>query len=150
MSEYTAEMELVRRVLLRTAALSHEWSRQINEMSIEGLADNLTMVTLCRLYEQESLRPIELQESVALTSGGTSKLLDRLEEAGLVARLSSKPSGDRRGVRVALTKKGRSALLQVLATIAPEARVFTTDLAHITGELGRRDPASSASDHGAG
>ncbi len=51
------------------------------------------------------LRPTELTSALMLTSSGTTKRLDRLEQAGLVAR--SPDPGDRRGTLITLTAGGR-------------------------------------------
>lgn len=60
----------------------------------------------------ESLTAGELARAVALSSGGTTRLVDRLEARGLVARESD--TRDRRVVRVGLTAEGRAALLEAL------------------------------------
>ena len=120
MSENSKEMEFSRRILLRLATLGYEWSSAIRQTEQGDVAvDNLSMVVLCRLAGEHRLRPVELQESLTITSGGMSKLIDRLEAAGLVARLGTKPEDDLRGVEVALTKKGSSVLGDVLSAVAP-------------------------------
>ena len=136
MTLFTADMELARRSLLRMASAGHEWSDVIRRIAGgELVVDNLAMVVLCRLQASEVLRPLELQESLAITSGGTTKLIDRLEEAGLVARLAVKPDGDGRGVQIALTRKGSSLLREVLAAIAPKVDELNADLAQIAAEV---------------
>lgn len=132
MESPNADTELSRRVLLRLAQVGYEWSELIREIGGDDtLADNLSVVLLCRLYEDEWLRPMQLQEWVDITSGGMSKLIDRLEGAGLVARLSMRPPGDRRGVGVALTKKGSTVLAEVLAAISPSVKRLLADLEEI-------------------
>ena len=51
------------------------------------------------------LRMQELEELALFTRGGLTRLVDRIEAAGLVRR--EPVPGDRRGVRVALTAEGR-------------------------------------------
>jgi DNA-binding MarR family transcriptional regulator len=52
-----------------------------------------------------TLRPTDLTNASMLTSSGTTKRLDKLEQAGLIAR---KPDpGDRRGTLISLTPEGR-------------------------------------------
>ncbi len=70
------------------------------------LADHEALASL----EQEggALRMSDIADRLVLTRGGVTKLVDRLEEAGYVARGPS-PS-DRRLVMVALTARGRSAV----------------------------------------
>ncbi|MEU5877754.1 MarR family transcriptional regulator [Spirillospora sp. NPDC047279] len=69
----------------------------------------------------------ELAERLILTSGGMTRLVDRLETAGLVSRHQA--PGDRRRQLVALTEAGRDKL-------AEAAGVHTETLkAHFSGPL---------------
>src|SRR5450759_1034505 len=56
----------------------------------------------------DGLRMQELEERSLFTRSGLTRLVDRIEAAGLVRRESV--AGDRRGVRVALTSEGRRRL----------------------------------------
>lgn len=56
----------------------------------------------------ESLRVGELATALGLTVGGTSKIVDRIEGAGLLRR--EPDAADRRASRVALTDAGRNRL----------------------------------------
>jgi DNA-binding MarR family transcriptional regulator len=58
------------------------------------------------------VNPGRFLESMLITSGGLSKRLDRLEEAGLIERRPD--PGDRRGTRVQLTSKGLKVIDQVI------------------------------------
>ena len=62
---------------------------------------------LAQLYDAagNGLRMQELEERSLFTRSGLTRLIDRVEAAGLVRRESV--SGDRRGVRVVLTPEGR-------------------------------------------
>lgn len=61
---------------------------------------------LAQLYDAkgEGLRMQELEERALFTHSGLTRLVDRIEAAGLVRR--EPVSGDRRGVRVVLTEEG--------------------------------------------
>jgi DNA-binding MarR family transcriptional regulator len=52
-----------------------------------------------------TLRPTDLTNASMLTSSGTTKRLDKLEAAGLIARTAD--PGDRRGTLISLTDAGR-------------------------------------------
>ena len=52
-----------------------------------------------------TLRPTDLTKASMLTSSGTTKRLDKLEQAGLIAR--EPDPADRRGTLIALTADGR-------------------------------------------
>jgi DNA-binding MarR family transcriptional regulator len=73
-----------------------------------------------RPYE---LTPTELMHATMLSSGGITKRLDRLAEAGLLERRPD-PS-DRRGTLVRLTRSGKAIIDQALAThVANEERLL--------------------------
>src|SRR5438552_3102884 len=65
------------------------------------------------LLHKGRLRTGELQESVLVTSGGTTYLVDRLEKRGLVQRFEC--AEDRRVRYVELTKKGAAMIRPVFA-----------------------------------
>jgi len=78
------------------------------------------LATLRRAADAPGLTPTQLLQSVMLTSGGMTNRLDKLEQAGLIAR---KPDPtDRRGVIVALTAKGRRLIDAATATRFAEAQ----------------------------
>jgi DNA-binding MarR family transcriptional regulator len=54
------------------------------------------------------LRPTDLTNATMLTSSGTTKRLDKLEQAGLIAR--SPDPADRRGTLISLTDRGRALI----------------------------------------
>jgi len=60
------------------------------------------------------LRPTDLTNASMLTSSGTTKRLDKLERAGLIAR--EPDPNDRRGTLIALTAEGR----ELIDTLTPE------------------------------
>ena len=55
-----------------------------------------------------TLRPTDLTNASMLTSSGTTKRLDKLEAAGLIARQAD--PNDRRGTLIALTADGRRVI----------------------------------------
>jgi len=67
--------------------------------------------------------PTALSDSLMITSGGTTKRLDRMEAAGLVARRPDPE--DRRGILVELTQRGREIIdAAVEAHLANEERLL--------------------------
>jgi len=63
------------------------------------------LATLRRSGPPYRLRPTEFSGALMLTSSGTTKRLDRLEHAGLIARAPD--PADRRGILITLTRAGR-------------------------------------------
>ena len=81
------------------------------------------LATLRRQGPPFKLRPTDMMGSLMLTSGGTTKRLDKLEAAGLVAR--EPDPNDRRGTLIALTDKGRELIDAVTGPhLANEARLL--------------------------
>ena len=66
-----------------------------------------------------SMRVGDLARELRITVGGTSKLVDRIERAGLIAR--EPDPDDRRASRVALTTAGKRKLTAALKTYEAEA-----------------------------
>jgi DNA-binding MarR family transcriptional regulator len=62
------------------------------------------LATLRRIGPPYRLRPTEFTSALMLTSSGTTKRLDRLEQAGLITR--GPDPADRRGTLITLTPKG--------------------------------------------
>src|SRR4051794_34280604 len=77
-----------------------------------GLHD--VLATLRRGGPPYRMRPTDLTAAMMLTSSGTTKRLDKLEAAGLIARESD--PNDRRGTLIALTDEG----LRVIDATTPE------------------------------
>ena len=66
------------------------------------------LATLRRQGPPYRLRPTDFTSSLMLSSSGTTKRLDRLEEAGFIARQPD--PHDRRGIIITLTAKGSSLI----------------------------------------
>jgi DNA-binding MarR family transcriptional regulator len=66
------------------------------------------LATLRRHGPSYRLRPTDLTNASMLTSSGTTKRLDKLEDAGLIAR--SPDPDDRRGTLITLTAAGRELI----------------------------------------
>ncbi len=78
------------------------------------------LATLRRHESEGGMNPKQLIASVALSSGGMTSRLDRLEQAGYLIR---KPDpDDRRGVMVHLTARGREVIDSATETRLAEAR----------------------------
>jgi len=90
------------------------------------------LATLRRTGPPFQLRVTDFSGALMLTSSGTTKRLDKLEQAGLIARVPD--PADRRGTLIRLTDAGRELIDNVTA-------------AHLENErrlLGALDPAEQA------
>ncbi len=84
------------------------------------------LLTLRRQGEPYTLSPSQLSQSLLLTSGGISKRIDKLENAGLVERLPD--DADRRGVMIRLSDSG---LAKVNQALTPHTDAQLDLLAHL-------------------
>jgi DNA-binding MarR family transcriptional regulator len=99
------------------------------------------LIRLCRHpYEEVSQR--RLADALTLTSGGITRLIDRMEGAGLVRR--GPAPGDRRTVLVEATDHGRAVFLRAAGVhaqvveryfVAPVARADYGRLTRALGEI---------------
>ena len=80
------------------------------------------LATLRRSGPDHRLRPTDLTNATMLTSSGTTKRLDKLEQEGLIRREAD--PNDRRGTLITLTEAGRRLIDSVTAAhLANEARL---------------------------
>ena len=92
---------------------------------------NIPLLLLFELDTRGPCRPTDIQSLTGLSSGGVTKLIDRLENRGYVARRDGHPAGDRRGVVVALTEDGSRLVDDLAACLAArfdDIRAFARDL----------------------
>ncbi|HEY5651695.1 MAG TPA: MarR family transcriptional regulator [Acidimicrobiia bacterium] len=75
------------------------------------LADNEALINL----EFQPMRMSEIAESLVLSRGGTTKVIDRLEELGHVTRRQD--PDDRRATLVEITESGRQARADARAVV---------------------------------
>ena len=85
-------------------------SRDLDEAGLPPLAWYDVLAAL-RDAPEGQLRQVEIAERVLLSNSGMSRLIDRIETAGLVERRLCK--SDRRAFFVALTDEGREMLEQM-------------------------------------
>ena len=106
-------------VIGRVSRLARELEQRLEPVYAEqGLEPGWydVLATLRRSGPPYRLRPSEFTGALMLTSSGTTKRLDRLEQAGLVARTPD--PHDRRGTLITLTATGRE-----LVDAASEAHI---------------------------
>ena len=99
------------RLILQLASLGSEISAAMaGATKMPEFVGNAPLLVLCLLDLDGPARPSEISNVVGLTTGGTTKLLDRMEAAGLVKRSYGVIENDHRGVEVALTGDGKRML----------------------------------------
>ena len=118
-------------VIGRISRLARELEQRLEPVYAEqGLEPGWydVLATLRRSGPPYRLRPSEFTGALMLTSSGTTKRLDRLEQAGLITRTPD--PHDRRGTLITLTDAGRELVDKATAAhLANEHRL----LAALTG-----------------
>lgn len=95
------------------------------------LVGNGVIDVLLRLDLYGSMRPGEIGSITGLSSGGVTKLIDRLEAEDLVVRRYGKVRGDARGVEVLITRTGvrmARALAEAFAGQSDAVEVFLKEI----------------------
>jgi DNA-binding MarR family transcriptional regulator len=98
-------------VIGRISRLARELEQRLEAVYVaHGLEPGWhdVLATLRRTGPPYQLRPTDFASSLMLTSSGTTKRLDRLERAGLIARQPD--PDDRRGIIITLTAAGSSLI----------------------------------------
>jgi DNA-binding MarR family transcriptional regulator len=122
----------VERLLLMLSGYGRVVSTALAEAAPDPeLVGDASLVVLCTLDLDGPRRPGVLQDLTGLSSGGVSKLLDRMEAAGVVKRSYGAVPGDNRGVLVTITRRGRAVVGRLCGAIAarlPEARTLVKEM----------------------
>jgi DNA-binding MarR family transcriptional regulator len=126
--------EQVQTLVLHMAALGSVLAARAAAVTKDpDVVESLPLLVLFSLDRDGPARPTALQEVTGLSSGGVTKLVERLEDKGLVRRRVGAVKGDRRGVLVELTRRGR----QAARAIADAMASHLDDAGSAADELGR-------------
>lgn len=111
----------------RIMGLSRRFKRSLEETLSEQGVSYVDWKILGALTRKKKPRSAgALAEIAELSSGAMTNRLDRLEEAGLVRRIDD--PGDRRGVLVELTAKGKRAYTESAGAEAAKEALITSAL----------------------
>ncbi|MEN9647180.1 MAG: hypothetical protein RL238_3849 [Actinomycetota bacterium] len=114
----TAEqrMQLAQAMVL-VRRMSQVLNDGIDRAGLSEVRGNAEIRVCLALYRGGALRPRDLQDAAGLTSGGLTKLLDRLQAAELVRRSDRGSATDGRAVEVRLTNAGRRTVTRLIDVI---------------------------------
>jgi DNA-binding MarR family transcriptional regulator len=101
------------------------------------VVDNQSIMVLIALDLEGPQRPGDLRDRTGLSSGGVTKVVDRLQDKGLVSRTYGAIPEDLRGVLIELTNTGRrfvQAITQALADHIPESTALERELDRLLPE----------------
>ncbi len=107
-------LPIIGRVLRLARYLENRREEQLGQYGLT-VPDFDVLATMRRQAGDEAINIRELQRSMMLSSGGTTKRLDRLERAGHIERLPDPK--DRRGVLVRLTSDGLALIDDIVPAI---------------------------------
>ena len=137
--------ENAEKLLLHLARFGTGLSRSLTAATNEpDFVTNAPVLVLCLLDLDGPTRPGVIAEVVGLTSGGTTKLLDRMEAADLLHRAYGAIESDHRGVQVELTARGRTLLRQATTALLehlPDASATVKEIVSVMDELEGTAPA---------
>lgn len=95
------------RLMLGVGAYGSGISRSIaTKVGDAELVGNLPILVISDIFINGPRRPVEVQRLTGLTSGGVTKLLDRLETHGIIVRAFRQEPADRRAILLDLTPDG--------------------------------------------
>lgn len=107
-------LPIVGRVLRLARYLEARRETQLGEYGLT-VPDFDVLATMRRQAGPEAINIRDLQHSMMLSSGGTTKRLDRLQAAGHIERLPD--PNDRRGVLIRLTPGGSALIDEILPAV---------------------------------
>ena len=84
----------------------------------DDLVSNVSIATLTLLYTNGPQHPTQIAELTGLTSAGATKLITRLENAGLVVCKAGTVPADGRAIVVSLTGFGSQKVEEVITIVA--------------------------------
>jgi DNA-binding MarR family transcriptional regulator len=116
-----------------TEALSRAGARYVDEvvqvLEPFGISEFSDRFTIALLHLRGSQRPTQIADELGLTPSGTSGVLTRLEEQGVITRRHDLTPGDRRAVIVELTPRGEEAVQRELDVFERHAPAIVHALA---------------------
>lgn len=107
-----------------------ELLRSSGDMAISG---NAQIWVLVFLRTKGPSRPVQLAKSFGMSTGGMTKVLDQLEEAGLVIRTADDVKDGRHRL-THLTDQGLAHIDRILTVIAPPIDQLMNDMAALATE----------------
>ena len=120
-------------VLVQLAALGGAITADVTEAGLGEVSGNAPIMTLLLLQSNQPMRPRELADRVGMTTGGMTKVIDRLVDQDLVERETGTLS-DGRGVLVKLTPTGTEKIALACDIAYPALRKAVDDLITLVDE----------------
>lgn len=136
-----ASRRRVQEMLVLIVRMSRLFDGPFQRAGLAEVSSNRSVQVLMRLHSAGPVRPRDLQAPTGLTSGGLSKLLDRLVTLGVVERFARGGAGDGRSVLVRLTRSGHAAVRRMtnaLVDAHDDCRPLAKELEQLAETTGAR------------
>ncbi len=128
-------------MLLLGRRMTGAFDEPFERAGLGEMRGNRSVQVLMLLHDRGPCRPRELQGPTGLTSGGLTKLIDRLVAAGAVERYDRGGMGDGRAVHVRLTRKGHATVRRlhgVVADVHDDVRPLAKEMLLLAEQAGAR------------
>lgn len=125
------------RLLMLLAEFGSAMSQAFKQVAEPELIDNAALLVLGRVELEGPKRPHDLAAEIGMTTGGMSKLLDRMEGLGVVRRRRGEVPDDGRAVVVAITDTGSDVLDRIaeeLGAALPQTRALVREMVELLGD----------------
>ena len=119
-----AEQERAHRILLIFARAGAAVTEALHSRLGPEYGSNVEILTISSLDLMGPQRPADILALTGMSSGGVTRVLDRLEEAGLMVREFGRVPGDRRGTRLVLTPEGHRIASELAAGLTSRMDVI--------------------------
>lgn len=124
-----ADKDATAQALLALVGAGNAITEQIERLTDNPmLAGNAPIAVIVTLWRSGPMRPTALSKTYGMTTGGMTKVIERLEEAGVVTK-SKDDSHDRRKTSVSLTEAGRTITTLLLESLADPVDALLDELA---------------------
>jgi DNA-binding MarR family transcriptional regulator len=131
-----AELTQAQLTLLILGQLGITIHDALTERVAADMVGNAEVLILTKLDLEGALRPSDVMLLTGMSSGGVTKLLDRLEQGGLVLREFGTVPGDRRGTRIILTAEGQRAAISCATALASRMDVLKEAVEELRAAVG--------------
>lgn len=109
---------MVQRLLALLARLGTHIHESFISRVDAAIVENPEVLVIATLDVEGKLRPRRIAELTGISPSGVTKLIDRLENNGLVVRQVGTVPGDRRGTRIVLTPQGQHVAGELAEALA--------------------------------
>jgi DNA-binding MarR family transcriptional regulator len=125
------DRQRAQRILLIFARAGAAVSEALHSRLGPEYGSNVEVLVITSLDLLGPQRPADVVALTGMTSGGVTRVLDRLEEQGLMVREFGRVEGDRRGTRLVLTPKGHGVATELAAGLTSRMDVIREAIAEL-------------------